>query len=244
LASLITVFIKLTREQFPGCAYAVTFPRDAQRMSKNKSLIFVAIAIGVAVIVFIAFSERGTDLLPASTLAYASCFLLTIFFLRKRMSSIFDIILTSAASTFSGVWLYEVAYHYYWGTSLGALKYDFSNLSIVLYPGWAFPIYFAIALILFPFLKREYMTLNKPLIATLGLSIILFALWAYLGYPQYYGTSNPTALGYWMNSVTKILSVLPALLFCDYGTISLRKNGRPRGQVQRESAPLVSKAQV
>jgi hypothetical protein len=219
----------------------VTLQNPGEKIIRNKYVTFGVIALVTALIIFVAYNERGDELLPASTLAYASCFILTIYFLRKRMSSLFDILLTSAATTFSGVWLYEVAYHYYWGINLSGLKYDFSNLSIVLYPGWAFPIYFAVAIIFFPFLKRQYISLNKPLVAVFGISVALFALWAALGYPQYFNPQLQTGIftsqaqvqgaGLIMNSVTKILAVVPAFLFCDRWKINLGRKREMQKQI-------------
>src|SRR5579871_4738506 len=135
------------------------------KANSKRNVAFIGLAFITITIFILALEEKDSQLLPASTLAYASCFILTIYFLRNTMTSIFDLVLTSLATMFSGVWLYEVFYHYYWITSLAGLPNDFSHFSIVLYPGWAFPVYFVGAIILFPFLKRQYMTLNKPLIA-------------------------------------------------------------------------------
>jgi hypothetical protein len=201
----------------------VSLQSTTERIMGNRYFAIVAIFIVVALIIFIVFVETGSQLILASALAYASCFLLSIYFLRNRMTSIFDILLTSAATTFSGIWLYEIMYHYFSAMSFGTLKYDFSNLSIALYPGWAFPVYFAIAIIFVPFLKRQYMTVNKPLVAIFTLSIVLFALWAYMGYPQYSGTGDPSLLGYWMGSLTYILAIVPAFLFCGIGKINPRR---------------------
>jgi hypothetical protein len=215
---------------------------SAKSIEVNKLVsvrLFISVAIGlfVVLIIALAFDENFGQLLPASIIAYASCFLLTIYFLRNRMHSLFDLVLTAATSTFSGVWLYEMAYHYFWGTSLASLFYDFSHFPIALsYPGSPFPIWFAIPVLLFPFLKRQYISLSKPLVIVLAVSIGLFALWFDLGlpqffYPQYYdGTLFSSAqvreVGYVMNSLTKLLAVVPAFLFCNKGQLTLQSDNQ------------------
>jgi hypothetical protein len=199
---------------------------------RNRYFPFGGMIVLAALMILVAFSEIGADTLPNS-LAYASCFLLTIYFLRKRITSLFEIILTAASATFSGLWLYEVMYHYLWGTSLGTLKYDFSNLSIVVYPGWPFPIYFAVAMIFFPFLKREYISLNKPLVAMFSLSLAVFTLLPLFAHAQYNSANDPTTaiIAYWMNSITKIVVVVPAFLFCHIGRINLSRKSKMGRQI-------------
>ncbi len=205
---------------------------DVRNLFTGRRLILVMVGLAIILILTVAFNQgAGQQLLPASTLAYATCFVLTMYFLRNRTYSLFEIILTAASSMFSGVWLYELVYHYFWGTSLGSISYDFLHFSIVLYPGWPFPIWFAIPVILFPFLKRQYISLNKPLVVISAVAIGSFALWFNLGlpqffYPQYYDgtlftTNQVITLGYTMNSITKLLAVVPAFLFCDRGKMNI-----------------------
>jgi hypothetical protein len=198
-----------------------------------RAFLIAAIALFVILIVILAFTEPSGQLLPASTLAYATCFLLTIYFLKNRMSSMFDVLLTATATTFSGVWLYELVYHYFWGSSLASLFSDFSHFSVTIYPGWPFPVWFALPVILFPLLKKQYITLNKPLLVTLAVSMGLFALWFNLGFPQffypqyYYGPLLTPAqvrdIGYVMNSLSKLLAIVPAFLFCEKGKFTWRQ---------------------
>jgi hypothetical protein len=215
-----------------------TLSIDVRNNLRRKYFFSIAIFSIVLFTILLAFIEGQGQLLPASILAYSSCFVLTVYFLRNRMRSTFEALLTSAATTFSGVWLYELFYHYAWGTSIGGIYYDFSHFSIVLYPGWAFPIWFTIAIILFPLLKREYVTLNMPLLVVATASIGFFAIWIDLGFPQffypqyYFGSLLSSALvreiGYTMNSISKLLAIVPAFLFCDRGQISFRSNSKRR----------------
>lgn len=200
----------------------VTLLLPIEKTIRSRNVVYATIAIVTGLVILAAFLEKSDQPLPAPTLAYASCFVLTIYFLRNRMASLFDILLTSAGTTFSGLWLYEVFYHF-WGTNPNAIKYDFSSFSIVLYPGWAFPVYFAAVLILIPFLKKQYISLNVPLVSVFAISIAIFAMWAAMAYPHSLGTSASTAVGYGINSASYILAVVPAFLFCEWGRIRLRR---------------------
>jgi len=165
----------------------------------------------------------ANNLLPASVIAYASCFALTMFFLRGK-TQLFDRILLASATTFSGIWLYEIAYHYSWG--LGGLPTDLSALSVAIGGDVPFPIYFAVFLSAVPLLGRRQMTLNRPFFFVTIVSLILFAIWQGVGFPQFWcvcsyepvwGVWLPREtvepLGYVMNSLTKLLAVVPAFLF-------------------------------
>jgi hypothetical protein len=165
----------------------------------------------------------ANDLLPASVIAYASCFALTMFFLGKK-TRLFDRILLSSATTFSGIWLYEIAYHYSWG--LGGLPRDLATPSVAIGGDVPFPIYFALFLAAVPLLARRQMTFNRAFLFVAIISLILFAVWNGVGFPQFWcvcsyepvwgvwlprDTVEP--LGYVMNSLTKLLAVVPAFLF-------------------------------
>ena len=162
-------------------------------------------------------------LLPASLIAYSTCFGLTMLFLRKR-AKLFDRAMISALTMTSGVWLYEIAYHYSWG--LDGLLSDFSRPSIVLAENNPFPIYFATFLVALPLVVRQYVTLNRLFLMIAAISTTLFAVWLAIGFPQFWcicsyepvwGVWWPRAsvepLGYVMNSLTKLLAVVPAFLY-------------------------------
>ncbi len=125
----------------------------------------------------------------------------------------------------SGIWLYEIAYHYSWG--LDGLLSDLSRLSISLGGDVPFPIYFASFLVALPLVVRQYVGLNRPLLVIAASSAILFVVWLAIGFPQFWcvcsyepvwGAWLPREivepLGYVMNSLTKLLAVVPAFLFC------------------------------
>lgn len=165
----------------------------------------------------------SNNLLPASVAAYASCFALTFFFLSGR-AKLLDRLMVSVATTVSGIWLYEIFYHYSWG--FGGLTADLSRLSIAIGGVVPFPIYFAVALVILPLLARQYFSLNVQFFLVLAVSLEFFGIWMVLGFPQFWCTCEyRTAIGnfipgplteqvgYVMNSLTKLLSVVPAFLF-------------------------------
>jgi hypothetical protein len=172
-------------------------------------------------------------LLPASVIAYSTCFVLTMLFLRNK-TKILDRVMIGLATTLSGVSLYEIAWHYSWG--LGGLLNDVSALRLG-FGGDAFPTYLAAFLAMLPLLVRQYITLNVLFLLILAISGILFAIWLSVGFPQFWcvcaskpilGSLLPNTwvkpdgwlnsdsvepLGYVMNSLTKLLAVVPAFLF-------------------------------
>ncbi len=162
-------------------------------------------------------------LLPASVIAYSASFALTMLFLRNR-TKLFDRVIISALTMTSGIWLYEIAYHYSWG--LGGLLSDLSRLSISLGGDVPFPIYFAGFLVAMPLVVRQYFTLNRLFVMVVAISAILFVVWLAIGFPQFWcicsyepvwgvwwPRESVEPLGYVMNSLTKLLAVVPAFLF-------------------------------
>jgi len=144
-------------------------------------------------------------------------------FLRRR-TGLFDRAMISALTMTSGVWLYEIAYHYSWG--LDGLPSDLSRPSIVLAEHNPFPIYFAIFLVMSPLLVRQYASLNRPFFVVTAISIGLVAVWLAVGFPQFWcvcsyepvwgawlARETVEPLGYVMNSLTKLLAVVPAFVF-------------------------------
>jgi hypothetical protein len=180
-----------------------------------------------------------TALLLASELAYASCFFLTLSFLIYRNADVLESLLISFVTMFSGVILYEIVYHY--GFGLGPLIGDLTTFDIQfvssVHP--QFPLLFASVVVCAPLLAWEYMSMNRPFLIVLSVSIALFFVWIIIGYPQFQNPSwwptqkiiiwvfpksyinAPTpeaqeaieSAGFWLNSFTKLLAVAPAFLF-------------------------------
>ena len=180
-----------------------------------------------------------SSLLPASELAYSSCFFLTLSFLIYRKLDFLESLLISFVTMFSGVILYEIVYHY--GFGLGPLIGDLTTFDIQfvssVHP--QFPLLFALVVVCSPLLAWKYISMNRPFLIVLSASVALFFVWIIIGYPQfadpswwptqkmiiwifpqsYINAPTPAAqeeietVGYWLNSLTKLLAVAPAFLF-------------------------------
>jgi len=164
-------------------------------------------------------------ILPASEIAYASCFILALGFLLYQKNDLFEALLISVLTMFSGVYLYEIVYHYMWGISVGAVQNDLLTLNVDL-AGPTFPLLLALALTFSPLIAWRYVRLNYPLVTLIVVSAGLVVLWEAWGFPQFwcvcsYETyfwgwlprSTVEPLGYFFNSVTKVIAVIPAFLF-------------------------------
>ena len=165
------------------------------------------------------------QVLWASVIAYALCFILTMLFLRKRVR-LLENVLVSLLTMFSGVMLYEIAYHYSWSEA-DTIARVWQDISWFTLGGTtAFPLLFYAAVMLAPILAWRYITLNRAFLAILVSGIISFIVWVGLGYQQfwclcegadifgqYLPPSQIEAIGYWMNSFSKILCLAPAFLF-------------------------------
>lgn len=166
-----------------------------------------------------------SQVLWASVVAYGLCFILTMVFLRKRIKPL-ENILVSLLTMFSGVMLYEIAYHYSWSQA-DTFARIWQDISWFTLGGTtAFPLLFYTSVMLAPLLAWRYITLNKAFTAVLAAGIVSFIVWVGLGYQQFwclcegadiFGQYLPTAqietIGYWMNSFSKILCIAPAFLF-------------------------------
>jgi hypothetical protein len=175
-------------------------------------------------------------LFPISIWAYVACFFLTFYFLKRR-TTVFDTFFIASATTISGAWLYETTYNYMWG--FNGLANDLSAPRVTFGLGLPFPIYFAIFLILLPLLSRQYISVNRSLLIVSLVSIILIFIWYEIGFPQFWcvcshepiwGVWLPRTsvepLGWIMNSLTKLLVIVPAFLFYPKKTTSQKPSQR------------------
>lgn len=167
-------------------------------------------------------------LLPASIVAYASCYALAFVFLLKRRVNLIESGFIALATMFSGVILYEIVYHY--GFGLGPIYSDFTDLDIQfvnpLHP--QFPLLFSISIVASPLIAWRYIRLNRVLLVFVLVSAVLFATWVEIGYPQYTWGGDLGTVGYWLNSATKVLAIAPAFLF-----LPPRQQSRPAEETSR-----------
>ena len=177
--------------------------------------------------------------LVASYLTYLAAFLITLHFLNKRKIG-FEKYFISICSMVSGIWLYEVFYHYSYAyvLNLNGILADLLNFTFntMVSTGSArFPLIWSIIMITLPFVGYKYMKLNRYFVLGAIFAILLFIMWYYAGYPQFFApqwypqlypkimiipikyahtTSSIIVLwGYIFNSLSKILCVVPSLLF-------------------------------
>jgi hypothetical protein len=183
--------------------------------------------------------------MPASEIAYAGCFVLSFVFLLYQKVDVFEALLISVLTMFSGVYLYEIVYHYMWGISVGAVLGDLSTLNVDL-GGPTFPLLLAGVLTFSPLIAWRYVRFNYPLVALVSVSAILVLLWEASGFPQFWCVCSfqtffwgwlprnvVEPLGYVFNSVSKVIAVIPAFLFFPRRRLFA---GRLRGRSMTDSA--------
>jgi hypothetical protein len=159
-------------------------------------------------------------------------FLISYFSLkRQRVGK--EAFFLSLCSLASGIWLYEIGYHYAYGPNLeqiilDASRIDFSGTSHGSYS--VFPLLWSIMMILLPFAGYRFMRVNWFFFFAFVGGFVVFALWILLGFPQFfapgysssftgyrdvivYPNSYRTLVGYLANSFSKLLVIAPALLF-------------------------------
>lgn len=182
------------------------------------------------------FTIEG-ETLYASIIAYALALLIAAFSLSRQGVGIERLFFALASMT-SGVWLYEIAYHYsyYYGASgLGHLLFGDLRYLTINTDGSQFPLIWSLLMVALPFSAFRHMRLNKLFLLAAGSSLVLFWIWIQVGYPQFFApqwwptfapsiglipkayshTSNQLIVlyGYIFNSLTKVLAVVPSLLF-------------------------------
>ncbi len=193
--------------------------------------------------------------LTASIVGFALCYLITSRALRPQRDLRMTRIFLSLAVMASGVWLYEIAYHYGWGVTWAGFWAEASTLSInTPMSGSVYPLPWSILMVALVFTGIRYMRLNRWFFLTLALSLITFGLWIAVGYPGYFnpqvwphgdpmldlippgfahstrGTPAGDVIAFYgglFNSLTKILvSILPATLY----VTSQRPKGPPSNE--------------
>lgn len=125
-------------------------------------------------------------------------------------------IFVGLASAASGLWLYEVCYHYAFMFAgvpgvLYAIPKNLLTFNIDTGEGSYFPLPWAVLVILLPAVAYRHMKPGSMFVFVLGLSGLTFYLWISAGYPQFF---DGKFMGTVYNSVTKFLVyILPASLF-------------------------------
>ena len=149
---------------------------NPKKQSKYVSLEFVTLlsilALSLAAVVNHSLLITG-DTLYASVIFAGISFLLTLQFLKLQNVGK-ERIFIALTSTVSGIWLYELVYHYsYLDYMKNSVQLDssylFSDLKFLTFntDGGQFPIIWAIIMIALPLVGYKYMRLNKFFALTL-----------------------------------------------------------------------------
>ena len=175
----------------------------------------------------------GPDILWASVGLSLSSVILTFHFLQLQRVAILERSLISFDVLFSGVWLFEIFYHYGWNTPfslpwLNGLWLDLVTINVSLGASSVatFPLVFSLFVVSTPLIAYRYITINKAFIIVSVVSVVAFVTWVLLGYQQfwclceyksvfgfYFPDSQIEWIGYVMNSISKLFIVAPAFLF-------------------------------
>ncbi len=204
-------------------------------------LVLIAALTLVAVVTH-SFLIVGDTLFASAVSALASLLMAMVFLRRQGVGK--ERVVMALTSSVSGIWLYELVYHYsyldYKTNSLATnLSYFIADLKFLTIntDGREFPLIWAIIMISLPLVGYRYMRLNRIFVATLLASLSLFSVWIIVGYPQFtnpqewpvmtpmwflipasYAYTNSPLVMFWafvFNSATKLLAVVPSVLFYD-----------------------------
>jgi len=174
-------------------------------------------------------------LVPHSSMLYGSLFsmiaayLISYFSLRKKKMGN-EALFLSLGSLASGIWLYELVYHYAYGSTLSQFLLDAQRIDISGTTGGVFPLAWAIIMILLPFAGYKWMSVNWFFIGATVAGFSFFVLWILVGFPQFDHVDWSSAwtnykqvipipeqsrlvVAFVLNSLSKILVCAPALLF-------------------------------
>ncbi len=124
--------------------------------------------------------------LAASIVAYALCYLFASRRLRNCEGVGFERIFIAACAMVSGIWLFEVVYHYGWLVSWDQFSQSLTDFNIrppaLREP---FPLMWASIMIVVVFVGARHMKANRWFYAVLAGSVAIFILWLAVGYPSF-----------------------------------------------------------
>lgn len=178
----------------------------------------------------------GQGVLYASIFFMGSSFGISFYFLRKQKVKLIESFCLSLAAMVSGIWLYEVVYHFSFPDTLtiknivnGLLTFNFNTTHNI------YPLLWSIIMVVLPFTGIKYMKPNWIFGGVFVFSVASFLFWVLVGYPNLFNpewwpasqshinlippelkhTTSPVIIfwGGFFNSITKILVVVPSLLF-------------------------------
>ena len=206
------------------------WPRSLPDAIDVLCMIGIAAALGYSILRWSPLLKG--DLLAASPISYASAYLITSRLLRRRGLGTLRVFI-SLSSMVSGIWLYEIFYHYAYGVeSLGMLLEEVGTIGLLTPAvGGPFPLPWSILMVLMVCVGYQYMHVTKWFFTALSLSLITFLFWVAVGYPQFHhpewwsssnallaiippGRDMVVAYSFFFNSLTKFpTAILPSTLF-------------------------------
>ncbi len=137
-------------------------------------------------------------------------------------------IFVGLSSAVSGVWLFEILYHYGWSGTFSSLSANLLTFNIDTGMGNYFPLPWAIIMVVLPAVAYRRMHINATFLLLLLGTLIGFWGWTNAGYPQFTYSGSYAVEGAVYNTVTKLLvCLLPASLFLPFGRIGLLREVRP-----------------
>jgi hypothetical protein len=149
----------------------------------------------------------------------------------------FERLFLALASMVSGIWLFELFYYFGYPDTHSSyiIMQGLFSLNFNTDNGQTFPLLWCIIMIVLPLYGLRYMAISKSMIAASLLSLGVWSIWIASGYPQWvnpqWWPAQPTLInlipltlmhtqssvivfwGLFLNSLSKVVVILPAMLF-------------------------------
>ena len=202
--------------------YAVRHPLRTSSVAIFMEMIALSVGVGLslrAIAERTFFMGSGSGALVASVVGPAFAVVIASRGLRAQGVGL-ERVFVGLASATSGLWLYEILYHYGWGGTFSAIESNLFTISVVAGTGMYFPLTWALAIVVLPAVAYRRMRVNLVFITLSLATIVGFWAWINAGYPQFTWTGPGQVQGAWYNTATKMfVCLLPASLFLPYGRV-------------------------
>ena len=182
--------------------------------------------------VFAGDTNSSAAVLTASVVVYGLAFVFAEFFMRRQGLGL-ERYLIALAAVASGIWLQQGLYHFGYADARTPTAVTHTLLTLnfnINTSATTYPLYWNLIMVSLPFVGYRYMRFNRYFVAATLVSAVIYLLWVYTGYPQFFAPgwfpSSPITLhlipnnasairqgGFFFNSFFVIVALLPALLF-------------------------------